>query len=1026
MSLLQFIKATAVCTLLLLVSVVAFSQNRTITGKVTDSKDGTPMSGATITGKGTRIGVQSKSDGTYSISVPSTVSTLVVSSVGFATFEIPVSGKTSADVSLIATNTALNEVVVIGYGTQRRRDVTGAIAKVSGEKLNTIVAPSFEAGLQGKAPGVQVLQGNGLAGSGSVIRIRGVGSISAGGDPLYVVDGIPIISDQFLRSNGGAMNQNPLASLNPADIESIEILKDAGATGIYGSRGANGVIIITTKRGKTGQLQLNYSTKLGGATYAKRQKFANTTEWLQLRQEAWTNDGRTGFAELPGGFTYATATQTNTDWWDLLTQVGFINEHNLNLVQGGEKLKTFANLSYSNNEGYIKMNSYERLSARLNMDYNLLKNLKISLTSGYNRGINKRVPAAWDGGIGDAMSSALPFFPVYNPDGSYFTNGANPIRRLQETKRREINNRFLGGLSLEYEPIKNLFVRATGSIEYTTGIDDVFETKNWINNADSGYAKRFPYWGMNTNGNLTVNYLKNIGTNHKFNFLLGTEAQEYARKSYVFNEVGQFSNEPYWDNPSSYKSRRDFLIAEREALGQPTEKALEEFTFNSFFGRLNYSFKDKFAFQVTARVDGSSKFGSDNKHGFFPAVSGAWTLSEENFIKKIKPINFLKFRASYGLVGNANIGSGEYYPFFGLGATPYNLVPTIYLNRLGNPGLQWEELQNMDLAIEFALFQSKLTGEVAYYNKKTTSTILSPGIPPSAGVPNIFRNLFSSKVLNEGLELSVDYKIINTPKVRWTVGGNISRNYNEVLDWELGPDAVSGGTNDTRIVKGLPIGVNYLVRYYGVDPGDGLPIWLDAEGKQTKTFSLNHRVFAGSVMPDYIGGFNSAVAYKGFDFNVLFTYVIGGKIYDNSGKYQFLGTSKKNWNFREDFYDRWTKPGDESLYPRLTYDATSYAGVPSEDQFNSTMFLHDASYLRLRELTIGYNISKNMLTRWKMKSLKVYVSGSNLLTFTKYPGGDPEIARDFENPQDRNLSPNVTYLTAPTQRTFVFGINVGL
>lgn len=1025
MSFQKLIKASGLI-LLALVCQVSFAQNRVITGKITDSKDGSAMSGVNITGKGTRIGVQSKADGTYSISVPASVNTLVISSVGFSSREISITGTTTADVVLESSNVALNEVVVIGYGTQRRKDVTGAIAKVTGEKLNTIVSPSFESALQGKAPGVQVLQGNGLAGSGAVIRIRGVGSISASGDPLYVVDGIPIISDQFSRGNAGAMNQNPLASINPSDIESIEILKDAGATGIYGSRGANGVILITTKRGKSGKMRFNYSTRLGAATYAKRQEFANGSEWLQLRQEAWENDGKTGQADLPGGYTYATASQNNTDWWDLLTQVGFINEHNLSMTQGTEKLKTFANLSYSNNEGYIKTNSYQRISARLNMDYKLLKNLKISLTSGYNRGINKRVSAAWDGGIGDAMSSALPFYTPYNPDGSYFLNGANPVRKIQETKRREVNERYIGGLSFEYEPVKNLFVRANGSMEYIQGLDNIFETANWINNPDSGYAKAFPYWGTNKNGNVTVNYLKDIGQNHKFNFLLGVEANEYVQKSYLF-EIGQFANEPFWKNPDAFKKRRDFFIQQRESQTPPqaTEKADGEYTFNSFFSRINYSYREKLALQLTARVDGSSKFGSNNKHGFFPAASAAWTLSEEEFIKDIKFINFLKFRASFGIVGNASIGSGNYYDDYRQGGTPYNGASTLYLRGLGNPDLGWEQLQNVDVAVEFALLGSKLTGELAYYNKQTTSTILRPGLSPSTGVSDISRNLFDSRVLNEGLELSLNYKIINKATIKWSVGGNISRNYNEVLDWELGPDAVSGGTNDTRVVVGLPLGVNYLVRYHGVDPADGLPIWLDKNGKQTKTFSLDHRVFAGSVMPDYIGGINTAAEYKGFDLNVLFTYVVGGKIYDNSGKYQFMGVSKKNWNFREDFYDRWTQPGDVAKYPRLTTDATNYPGLPSEDQFNSTMFLHDASYLRLRELSLGYSVSRKTLDKWKIKSLKFYLSGSNLLTFTKYPGGDPEITRDFENPQDRNLSSNVTYLTAPTQKTFVFGLNLG-
>jgi TonB-dependent starch-binding outer membrane protein SusC len=1022
----QFYRIFMQTIAMVLLSAVAVAQTA-VSGKVTDSKDGSAVAGATVTVKGAKVATKTAVDGTFTISVPANA-TLVITSVGFGNQEVTVGGKTSLEVGLVQSNQQLNEVVVVGYGTQRRKDVTGAIAKVSSEKLNSIPVPSFEAALQGKAPGVQIVQGNGLAGSGSVVRIRGVGSISASGDPLYVVDGIPVISDQFLRGNGGAMNQNPLSSINPADIESVEILKDAGATGIYGSRGANGVIIITTKRGKAGKPLFNFNTRVGIATYAKRQKFVNTNKWLQLRQEAWTNDGKTGEAPLPGGFTYATAGNNNTDWWDQLTQTGFINENNLSMTQGTKKLKTFANITYSNNEGYIKTNSYERLSARLNMDYNITNKLKVSLTSGYNRGVNKRVPAAWDGGIGEAMSSALPFFTVYKADGTYFLNGANPVRRVLETKRREIDNRLIGGLGLEFEPIKNLFLRANASIEYVTAFDDQYESNKWINqsNPDSGYAKRNPYWGTNVNGNFTANYLTQIGEKHKFNFLAGAEAQSYVRKGYLF-EIGNFAAEPFWDNKSAYKTLRDKIIEQRQSAtpAQATTKSQEEYTFNSFFGRVNYTYDNRFAFQLTARVDGSSKFGTNNKHGFFPAISGAWTLSEEDIIKNIRQINFLKLRASYGIVGNANIPSGKYFSDYQVGGIGYNGNPTLYLNSLGNPDLQWETLKNTDVAVEFALFNSRLTGEIAFYNKASTNLLMQPGLSPSTGTGDIYRNLPNSEIVNQGLEISANYKVIQNKNFKWTVGGNIARNKNEVRKWELGPDAVSGGTNDTRVVEGLPLGVNYLVRYYGVDAKDGLPIWLDAGGKQTKTFSLNHRVFAGSVMPDYIGGFNSSAEYKGIELSALFTYVIGGSIYDNSGKYQLMGVSKKNWNFREDFLDRWTQPGDEAKYPRLTYDATNYPGLPSEDQFNSTMFLHDASYLRLRELTIGYRVSSKLLKKWKLKSLRVYATGSNLLTFSKYPGGDPEITRDFENPQDRNLSPNVTYLTAPTQRTFVFGINLG-
>ncbi len=1007
---------------LLLFCMPALAQDQTVTGKVTDAKDGSPMANVTVQVKGTKTATQTNADGTFKIKLPTDAKILVLSSVGYANKEISATNG-DAIVSLTqTTNNDLNEVVVIGYGVQRKRDVTGAIVKISGDKISNIPVPSFEAALQGKAPGVQIIQGNGLAGSGSVVRIRGVGSISASGDPLYVIDGVPVISDPFLRGNSGAMNQNPLASINPNDIESIEVLKDAGATGIYGSRGANGVILVTTKRGKSGKPSFTYAAKLGIATYANKPNFVNGTEWLQLRQEAWVNSGKTGLASLPNGITYAQATQNNTDWWDLLTQTGFINDHSLSMSQGNKKLKTFANITFSDDAGYLKNNAYQRIAARLNVDYAVTDKLKVALTSGYNRGTNRRVNSSYAGGIGDAMSSALPIFPVYNANGTYFTNGANPVRNINETKRREINNRGLVGLSFEYQPIKNLFLKANGSVELISSSDDQFETNlsTQRSTADSGYAKRYPYWGYNWTTTYTANYLLNIGTNHKFNFLAGTEAQEFSLKEYKV-EIGQFAGSPYYQHIQDYYNRIDTL-----KKNNPTgiEQSKDKYTFNSFFGRVNYTYKGRYSLQAVVRLDGSSKFGTNYKNGFFPSVSAAWTISDESFMKTIKQINFLKFRASYGIVGNANFPNGKYQDNYRTGGITYNGNTTLYLDALGNPNLKWETLRNTDIALEFALFGNRLTGEIAYYHKATTDILLEPGLSPSGGTGKVFRNLINSKIINQGLEFSANLKIIDKKDFKWTIGGNISRNENKVVEYELGPDAVGGGTNDTRIIKGLPVGVNFLVRFKGVDTNDGLPIWLDKNGKQTKTFSLDHRVYAGSVVPDFIGGFNTAINYKNFEFSTLFSYVIGGSIYENSGKYQFLGTSSKFWNFRKDFLDRWTKPSDISQYPKLVASATDYPGVSSEDQFNSTMFLRDASYLRLRELTIGYRIPKTALGKSFIKDVRMFLTATNLLTFSKYPGGDPEITRDFENAQDRNLSPNITYLTAPSQKTVIFGLNV--
>lgn len=1004
-------------TLLLSLPCIAWAQTKNITGTITSAKDGSPVAGASVTLKGLPGGTSTNAEGAFLLPAPASATTIVISAVGFETREVTITDG-PLRISLKASSSDLNEVVVIGYGTQRRRDVTGAITKVAGDRLTSIPAPSFEAALQGKAPGVQVIQGSGLAGSGSVVRIRGIGSISAGGDPLYVIDGIPVTSDPFLRTNSGGQNQNPLASLNPNDIESLEILKDAGATGIYGSRGANGVILITTKKGKSGKPRFNYNNRLGFTTWTMRPKFVNGPEWLQLRQEAWENDGNTGKAPLPAGLGWEQASQTNTDWWDLLTRTGFINEHNASMTAGNKWLRSYVGASYSNNESYIRGNAYSRLGLRGNFDFKVTDAFKVSLNTAWNRGTNKRVPAAWAGGIGDAMSTALPIYPVYNTDKSYWRNGANPIFRLDQTKWRNTENRFFGGLTLEYQPLKNLTLRAIGNIDYMTSFDDQFETALYMGRTDvPGIAKRYPFWATNMSGTFTANYNWDLNDDHKFSFLLGSELQQFKREAFQ-EDIYAYTDKPFWKDNSLYRQRKRELVD--SGFRKKTE--VDNWSFVSFFGRINYSIKNKYIFQLLARADGSSKFGPNNKFGFFPAASAAWILSEEDFLKDNRIINFLKLRASYGIVGNANIPSGSYYYRVAPG-TPFGGNPVLNPENIGNPDLKWETLRNFDAGLEFGIKNNLITGEIAYYRKMTIDQLIEAGIMGNVGFDKAWRNLDGGKILNQGVELSLNVKLIQKKDFNWTVGGNISKNYNEVVSiGQLTADAVGGGTNDTRIIPGYPVGTNYLVRFHGVDPNDGLPIWLDDKGKATKTFSLDYRVPVGSVIPDYVGGFNSSWSYKGFELSTLFTFVIGGNLYDGSAKRQ--AGIVTDWNMRTDILDRWRKPGDQARFPRLTMNTSTYAGLSSEWQYNSTLFLYDADFLRMRELTLRYTIPANTFRNTRIRDIKIFVTGMNLLTFTKYPGGDPEIARDFDNPQDRNMSPNVTYLTPPQQKAFTFGINM--
>lgn len=997
----------------------AWSQQRTVTGKVTDAKSGIGIQGVSVTVKGTQSGTTSLSDGTFSLRVPENTQTLIFSSIGYGVKEVDIRDQPVVNVVLESLSTNFDEVVVVGYGTQRRREVTGAISKVGGDKITAIPAPSFEAALQGKAPGVQVIQGSGLAGSGSVIRIRGIGSISAGGDPLYVVDGIPITADPFLRGFDNGMNVNPLAAINPNDIESIEILKDAGAAGIYGSRGANGVVLITTKRGKSGKPVFNYSNKIGVVTYTEKPDMVNSTEYMQLLQEAWENDGNTGQVlpkEIPGNLSYADAIKNNTDWWDLVTRKGLINEHNLSMSQGTNKFRSFVGATYSHNESYIVRNFYDRMALRANLDYKVTDKFKVSLNAAYNKGINNRVSIFET--VSAAASDAVPIFPVYNANGSYFKSGKNPQRYLNETRYRNTDNRYLGGLTLEYSPIKNLTLKAVGSIDYLVSYDDQWESAEWTGNSNGSIAKRYPIWLTNYTTTYTANYLWNMNDKNKFAFLLGAETQESKTKNTNGDIYAWGLEGPYYDGHEGvYKDSLNMYLNN----GSRRKQVADNWTFNSVFARINYTLDNKYVFQALGRVDGSSRFGSNKKRGFFPAVSAAWILSEEDFIRNIPQIDNLKLRASYGIVGNANFPAGQYY--FGYSnPNNYNGTQIWQPNNLGNPDLHWETLRNFDLGLDFSFNKGGLTGELAYYRKITVDQLLYGGVGASMGFTGQWRNLDGGKILNEGVELSLNLKLVDKDDWKFSIGGNISKNVNEVLTLgTLGPDALQGGYNDTRIAAGYPVGTNLLVRYVGPDPADGLPIWLDKNGKQTKTFNLDHRVLVGKVLPDYMGGVNTNLSYKNIQLTTLWTYVIGGNLYDGSAKYMNVGNG---WNVRREMLDRWTKPGDIAKFPRYTTSVTSYPGLGTNDNYNSTMFLYDADYLRLREITLSYRFNRSLLVKTFIKDARISLTGMNLLTFSKFPGGDPEIARDFRDAQDRNMSPNVTYLTPPQSKSLMVSLNL--
>ncbi len=1029
----------------LMASYAASAQTGSISGRVLDETN-QPLPGASVSIEGTNKATQTDINGKFTLTNISAGNiSIVIKFIGYANQRKTITfNGTSANVDFELRPSAsnLDEVVVVGYGTQKRREITGAITKVDGSKIAGTPSPSFESALAGKAAGVQVTTGSGLAGSSAQIRIRGIGSISGGGEPLYVIDGIPMTSDIFSGAGANSdyrvrsgFNQNPLATLNPNDIESADILKDAGAAGIYGSRGANGVILITTKKGKSGKPLFNFSTKVGIANAAYKPKVTNSSEWLQLRQEAWENDGNTGLAPLPANITWDQAQSTNTDWWDLTTRTAITQEYNFSVSTGGKKLKTFLSTSYSNNPTYVVKNSYDRLSFRGNFDYSFSNKLSVNLSSSWAQGTNNRVFAAWSGGIGDAMSGALPIYPVKvdpatNSGNPYFFKGANPVRTNDNTDWRTLDTRSITNLYLNYSPVKDLTLRLGGGYDYNDVLQDRYQSKFIIDQANptNGEVLRWPVWVSNYNTNATATYNFKFTEKHKFTALAGVEYQQSKTKLYnsitLFgaDATNSFYNDPsLLSNPNTkiYFPNPDLTGDDR--LTNPDGR----WSFASVFGRLNYTFNDKYVLQALARTDGSSRFGPNNKYGFFPAVSAAWLASEESFIKDISWISALKLRASYGITGNANIPSDRWRSYYKSGQGTYGGSSIIYPTQLENPDLKWEDIRSVDLALEFGFFKDRISGEISYYDKQTTDALLNITLPDHTGFADQIRNL--GKISNKGLEFTLNTRNVISKDFSWTTNFNITSNVNKILDVNnLPSEAIAGGTNDTRVIVGYPVGTNFLVRYYGVDPADGNPIWLDKEGNKTKNYSIDNRVAVGKVTPDFSGGLTNTFKFKGFELSTLFTFVQGVSLWDNSAKFQFQGASAgQNWVVRKDLLDRWRKPGDIAAYPRLYYSsANSYPGVTASYLFNSTMFLYDGSYIKLKETTLAYNLSGEYLQKLKISNARFFLTGINLLTFTKYPGGDPEVARDYENATDRNLSPNVTYLTPPQQRSFVLGVNL--
>lgn len=996
------------------------AQERKVTGKVTSAADGSGLPSVTVQVVGTTKGTQSDASGNFTITVPSSKSVLSFRFVGFLTQEITVGAQSIINVSLKEDSKALEEVLVVGYGTQIKRDLTGNVAQISSKAIEGLPVVSTEQAIQGRAAGVFIESGNGKVGQGVKIRIRGSSSVSAGNNPLYVVDGIPITStDQ--SSTGGPTN--PIADINFNDIESIEILKDAAASAIYGSRASNGVVLITTKRGKSGKTNVNINYFSGSSEATGHREFLNTAQYVELFTEARVNNGYSA----SGGYTrfdrYAlgerarwqdptSANYTSTNWEKQVLRTGKINQFDLSITGGNDKTKFYASGSYSKQDGIIVKNSFERISSRLNVDHKASDKVSLGINFSMARTFNTRLSN--DNAFSTPMQivALSPISPVIDPRTGEYTdsyNGAvvtqyyNPLLSIKYTDNNTEVYRSIGNVYGQWNILPSLSFRSEYGYDMLFQNEEQYYGKETARNnttAVNGEAYKTNTLMFNYSTNNFFSFNKNINDLHDIQAVGGMSYQQ-SKRNYMDATARSFPS-------NSYKM---LVSGATKADANSTETF---FSFLSYFGRLNYKFSNKYLFGFTGRVDASSRFGANNRYGFFPSASVGWIVSEEEFIKDIPQISYLKLRASYGLTGNAeinnNAANGLYSAAFGYVGTP-GQRPV----QLANPDLRWEKTAQTDIGVEFGFFNNRVSAEVDYYFKKTSDLLLNVNVPGTSGYSSLLKNV--GELENKGWEF-----VLRTDNsfgdLKWKAAINAATNVNKILN--LQGQVITGGFLN-RAVEGQPLGVFVGPEYAGVDPANGDALYYkntkNADGSvdRATTNDVNQAeyVVIGNPNPKWIGGITNEFSYKGIDFSFTFQGVYGNSVYNGAGKFM---------SANGDFYDnqtidqmnRWQKPGDITNVPQARY-------LGGNGTAESSRYLQDASYTRLKTITLGYTFPSSVVNKLKLSKLRVYATANNLLTFTKYTGWDPEVNTDYLG----GVAAGNDFYSAPQPKTITVGLNLG-
>ncbi|GAB3942275.1 TonB-dependent receptor [Spirosoma harenae] len=965
------------------------------------TQTGEALPGANIVLKNQTKGATTNAEGHFTLEAQ-VGDEVVVSAIGYQTTTLKISSSNPLNITLQESASQLSEVVVVGYGTQDRKNLVGSVSQVNADEIKNRPVASFDQQLQGRAAGVQVAANTGVPGDGIFFRIRGTTSINASNDPLYVVDGVFVNNQSLQKITTQGQSNNPLADINPADIESISILKDAEATAIYGARAANGVVLITTKRGNyNSKTKVRLNASVGKAWAPKLWDLVTGPEHATIINEAWTNDGKPAstrpFRPVSEGERGLPEDQPTYDRLSDIFRTGALQNYDVAVSGGTKQTRFYLGGGYTSQQATLRTNDFSRASFKLNLDQDITDKVRIGTSNIFSQSnrTNARVGDGPQGGILQAALHTPTYLPKFNTDGTYakWAGFDNLDVLINNTDMHSTSTRYIGNIYGEYDILSNLKFRSSWSIDY----NDYNEYEYWNTLTNRGSASK----GLATSSiskntiwinEQTLSYRQTFGSQHNFGALLGNTFQGNVSTQ----TLAQGTNFP----SDAFKQ-----IASASVTTSSSNR--NQYNLASFFGRVDYNFARKYFFEASLRADASSKFADGHRWGYFPSAGVAWQLKQERFLQNATFLSDLKIRASVGWTGNQN--GIDNYASRGLWGGGYNYQdnPGTVPVQLANPELKWETTRQTNIGVNVGLLNNRIGLEINAYSKYTYDLLLQVPLAQSSGFASIYRN--DGEISNRGLEFAINSLNISKGGFQWNTSFNIATNVNRIERLSIPVDA-SYATE--RMAQGQPFHAFFVYKQLYVDPKTGDAVYEDVN--KDGLITVADKQFYGSALPKFFGGLNNSFSYKGFDLSVFFNFSSGSKVFNNNRFFHESGGTRDDRRaINKNQLNRWQKEGDITDVPRVTTIGNNYNLSPT------SRFVEDGSFIRLNSVVFGYTIPKAILSKIGISSARVYYNGSNLWLLSNYQGPDPEV-----NVTGNPTTQGYDLGTPPQPRTAQFGLNL--